>query len=184
MLSLMRNRAVLMLSVLLVVAGCSRLAASSESVDGKDDSANTPVIWSDYEDFNAAGYAEEQPSLRPEIKHDAPPGLLSGREGGDGAFGEQSGFRIHIFSTLDPIEAERAAAEATAWWQELENEKLLDSVYPGYESEPPVYRDFRAPYYRVRIGNFELRPDAQRMLDLVEDRYPSAFIVPDRIIVQ
>ena len=174
--------------VLLCVApslpGCSGLAASSNSDVVQDETVNVNVNWADYEDFSADRYSEEAPSPRPEIVHDLPSELLQEGSGSGQSFGEQSGFRISILSAVDPLDADRAAAAATAWWQSIEEKGELEAVYDVQEWEPPVYQDYRAPYYRVRIGNFASRADAQRMLDVVEDRFPNAFIVPDQVIIR
>lgn len=40
-----------------------------------------------------------------------------------------------------------------------------------------AYIIFDAPYYKVEIGNFITRLDAQRVLSQLKDQYPGAFIV-------
>lgn len=176
--------ALLVLCAVLALPGCSQLASSSNSDGTQVVSNDLPVNWAEVEDFDADRYAEEQPAPRPDITHDVPAELL--RRGGDEGIsaGEQNGFRINVFSSTDPLEADRAAAQATAWWQELQENGDLIDTYTTREYDPPVYQDYRAPYYRVRIGNFADRADAQRMLKLVEDRYPNAFIVPDQVILR
>ena len=176
--------ALVLVCAALLLPGCSQLSSSANSDSVQTEAGNTSVNWADYEDFNADRYSEDQPSTRPEVVHDVPSELLRGGGVPGQASGQQSGFRISIFSTLEPQEADQATAQAIAWWQELEREGELADIYTTQEWEPPVYQDYRAPYYRVRIGNFATRADAQRMLDLVEDRYPNAFIVPDQVIIR
>ena len=91
---------------------------------------------------------------RPEIVHDVPSELLQEGSGSGQSLGEQSGFRISILSAVDPLDADRAAAAATAWWQSLEEKGELEAVYDVQEWEPPVYQDYRAPYYRVLNWQF------------------------------
>lgn len=40
------------------------------------------------------------------------------------------------------------------------------------------------PYYRVRIGAFEFRGDAETMLSVVRQRYGDAFLVPDLVTIR
>jgi hypothetical protein len=40
------------------------------------------------------------------------------------------------------------------------------------------------PYYRVRLGGFEFRNEAERALAFVRGRWPEAFIVPDRVTIR
>ncbi|MDE2732309.1 MAG: SPOR domain-containing protein [Bacteroidota bacterium] len=176
--------ALALVCVAIVLPGCSQLSSSAGSDSAQAEPGTTPVNWADYEDFNADRYREDPPSARPEVIHDAPAELLTGGGIQGQASGQQSGFRISIFSTLESQQADRATAEAIAWWQELERDEALADIYTTQEWEPPVYQDYRAPYYRVRIGNFASREDAQRMLALVEDRYPNAFIVPDQVVIR
>jgi hypothetical protein len=76
------------------------------------------------------------------------------------------GFRIQIFSSANIDESTKIKANAQP--------KLpQDSVYVVYD--PPVYK--------VRIGDFISRYEAGIKLPLVvEQGYPDAWIVPDRII--
>jgi len=39
------------------------------------------------------------------------------------------------------------------------------------------------PYYRVRVGNFKTRAEAEHALSILNDRYTDAFIVPDTVII-
>ncbi len=179
----MKKQGTLVLVFLAIVAGCAGPASRTVLVDDQDKN-QVAINWAEHEDFDVLTYAEEQPSPRPVIEHDAPAALLAGTLGKRGVPGQQAGFRIQILSTQDREEADQVAAQAVAWWQQLAAEGALEDVYPGPESTPPVYQDFRAPYYRVRVGNFVLRAQAERMLPVVEDRYASAFIAPDQIVIK
>ncbi|MCS7082835.1 MAG: SPOR domain-containing protein [Bacteroidetes bacterium] len=75
----------------------------------------------------------------------------------------RDGYRIQIFSSANRFEAEQKRIEA-----------LQQLPYP-------VYVVFQAPYYRVHVGDFLSRSAAQRALSEVRTRYPSAWIVPDRV---
>ena len=51
------------------------------------------------------------------------------------------------------------------------------SRYPSVNS----YLNYDEPYYKVRVGDFRTRLDATRFLKTIQNEYPSAFIVIDRI---
>ena len=47
--------------------------------------------------------------------------------------------------------------------------------------EVPSYLTFQPPNYKVRVGDFRTKMDADKFLKHIETRYPSAFIVEDKI---
>ena len=76
------------------------------------------------------------------------------------------GFRIQIFSSSNVDEA--------TLMKNLALEKFVgDSIYVVYD----------APVYKVRVGDFLNRYEAnQRLPEFVEKGYREAWIVPDRIV--
>jgi hypothetical protein len=77
------------------------------------------------------------------------------------------GFRIQIFSESGTNSKNKA--------QSVHDE--FQANYPGVG----VYLSFKTPNYKVRVGDFRTRLDAQRFLvDLTTD-YPNAFIIADQI---
>jgi hypothetical protein len=76
------------------------------------------------------------------------------------------GFRIQIFSSSN--------VDETILMKNLAVEKFVgDSIYVVYD----------APVYKVRIGDFVNRYEAnQRLPEFVEKGYRDAWIVPDRIV--
>lgn len=178
------NRGWILIFLLLGAVGCSA-PGSRSLVDTMDVKAEdeVPIDWTEYEDFNPEAYQErlEEPSNM--IQHDVPEVLLSADLLLFDPSDEQSGFRIQILSTLNKQEADQVVEDALAWWRDFVEDDSLHELYPQIESEPPVYQDFRAPYYRVRIGNFISQDDAKRFLEVVERSYASAFIAPDMVII-
>lgn len=78
-----------------------------------------------------------------------------------------SGFRIQIYfdsGNQSKIRASRVRAE-------------FSGRFPSVNS----YLFYDEPYYKVRIGDFRSRIDANRFLKVISGEYPSAFIVVDRI---
>ncbi len=79
--------------------------------------------------------------------------------------GQYKGFRIQVLSTSDRTKAFAVKAE-------------LLSKFPEHKT----YTLFQAPSFRVRIGNFLKREDADKFRKVLSKLYPGgAFIVPDVI---
>ncbi len=53
------------------------------------------------------------------------------------------------------------------------------------EQHPDVgtYITFREPYYRVRVGNFRTRLEAENFLSQITRKYPSAWVIQDDIVI-
>jgi len=77
--------------------------------------------------------------------------------------GQQRGFRIQVITTEDP---------------ELAGE-IINKIESAMEY--PVYRIYEPPYYKVRVGNFIDRADADEMMDELRRAGYETFIVPDII---
>ena len=162
---------------------CSACSGSRGTADDTDPGpiAEDPINMADYEDFDVAPYQDPPPVPAATVEHDVPESLLSGQVSTQPTSRTGSGYRIQIYSTRDKRVADRRAEQAVAWWRELHRAGQLDEVYLDEPTPPPVYQDFRQPYYRVRLGNFATRAEAQQMLRLVEQRFASAFIAPDQV---
>jgi len=83
------------------------------------------------------------------------------------ALNTMDGFRIQVFSDSGNNSKNKAYSV---------NDEL-QSKYPG----KGVYLTFKSPNYRVRIGDFRTKLDAQRFLIELTADYPNAFIVSDQI---
>lgn len=49
------------------------------------------------------------------------------------------------------------------------------------DSTVAVYVTFKEPYYRVRVGDFRTRMEAEGFMQLIRDDYPNAFPIKDQI---
>ena len=79
----------------------------------------------------------------------------------------EEGFRIQIF--FDSGNNSKTKAE---------------SIYEGFKAKYPdvgAYLSFKSPNYKVRVGDFRTRLDAQRFLNEIIAEYPSAWIIADQI---
>ena len=89
--------------------------------------------------------------------------------------GEQvkEGFRVQIYASNNQQQAKK---EATELQQRIEN--LIDI---------PIYTLSEPPFWKVRIGNFENREEANAykntLLQLFPELTGSTYVVPDKIIV-
>jgi hypothetical protein len=77
------------------------------------------------------------------------------------------GFRVQIF--FDSGNNSKRAAQTA-------REKFME-VNP----DVVAYLTFKAPYYRVRVGDFRTKLEAEGFLFQLATAYPNAFTVPDRI---
>ncbi|MGI9175897.1 MAG: SPOR domain-containing protein [Rhodothermales bacterium] len=89
--------------------------------------------------------------------------------------GPVPGFRVQIHLTPDKPEADSYVEEALSWWQNVPASQRPDALAAG---DLPVEVAWLQPYYRVRVGAFTARSDAETALTLVRDRFPDALIVP------
>jgi hypothetical protein len=58
------------------------------------------------------------------------------------------------------------------------------SIYEGFKAKYPdvkAYLSFKSPNYKVRVGDFRTRLDAQRFLNDIIDEYSNAWIIADMI---
>jgi len=58
------------------------------------------------------------------------------------------------------------------------------SIYEIFKSRYPeigAYLSFKSPNYKVRVGDFRTRLDAQRFLNTIIGEYPGAWIIADEI---
>jgi cell division septation protein DedD len=78
--------------------------------------------------------------------------------------------------------ADRVLGAALHWWQ-AHASSLEPTPVAGSDSaeRAPVTIAWKAPLYRVRMGPFASRAQAEEVLGAARSAFPEAFIVPDRI---
>jgi SPOR domain len=77
------------------------------------------------------------------------------------------GYRIQIFFDSGTNSKTRA-------------QSIFDSFRSKYAGTG-VYLTFKAPNYKVRVGDFRTKLDAQRFLNSIIDEYPNAWVIDDMI---
>ncbi len=75
-----------------------------------------------------------------------------------------AGYRIQVFASTDRNEA----------MLELENFQLK---YP----EIPIYLKYDSPNFKLRVGDFSSKIEAQYWFARLSEEYPRLFLVPDRV---
>lgn len=80
------------------------------------------------------------------------------------------GFRVQIFFDSGN-NSKRAATVVREHFMEL---------YP----QTVAYLTFKSPYYRVRVGDFRTKLEAEGFLVQLSGQYPNAFSVPDRVLTE
>ena len=83
------------------------------------------------------------------------------------AFPFMSGYRIQIF-----MESGNEALNQAEKVKEVFNEKYKNNN---------AYLIFVAPYYRVRVGDFRTRLEAEKFLQQIIRKYPNAWVIKDEI---
>lgn len=88
---------------------------------------------------------------------------------------------LAAWQKVEKVEGYRIQLIAVAGTNSKKNaQKVLDEfsfLFP----EIAVYLSYSEPNFRVRAGNFRTRLDALRVLGIIRQLYPGAFIVKDKI---
>lgn len=64
---------------------------------------------------------------------------------------------------------------------EREKAKLMKTKFLQLFPEIPAYEVYQQPNFKVRVGDFRTRLDAQKFMNQLAGSFPSAFIVSDEI---
>jgi len=83
---------------------------------------------------------------------------------------DYKGYRIQIVSISGAMSEERVK----------EAEKSFLDIYP----EVMTYRIYESPNFKLRVGDFENRVEAEKFFLEIRKDFPTAFVVLDKISVQ
>jgi hypothetical protein len=172
-------RAALFFALAASLAACS--GSRPEPVDPLPEPEPEPereVVLADYEDFDPAPYEDDPADTYPAVRHDVPTALMEASGSGIEAPREMQGFRVQVFSSRDKASVDEQYDAALAWYRSLEEPPA------SLEQGMNAHIIFRQPLYRLRLGDFATRQEAEAARQIILQRYPDAFIVPDRVTVQ
>jgi hypothetical protein len=80
----------------------------------------------------------------------------------------------------DKETARRTVSEAVSWWDEHASAFEARPLDLG-EEDSPVHLVWKAPLYRVRLGPFASRDEAEKVLAAAQSVFPDAFVSPERL---
>lgn len=171
-------------TLLFLVSACSGIQQTEGQP--RSDASTEPAAeeetadLSAFETFDPSMYAVEPPERSVTIEHTVPDRLMRG-EASEGVQRTVEGFRIQVFSSQQKGEAERQLTDARDWWESVrEDEEGPDDLFP---EQLPAVIEYRQPYYRVRIGSFAEREQANRALEFVKNEYPDAFVARSTVTI-
>lgn len=171
--------AAVMLGFLVFWAGCS---GPKETIRKEPDRS---VELAEVETFDAEPYRvypmEEEAF---DLEHRVPAALMNPSVGGDRPSEMpvmRSGYRIQIFSGEKKVNADQRYNDALVWWNQTYAK--ADTLQGVLSANLPIHLEYQPPYYKVRIGDFLTRRQAQKALSVVQQRFEAAWIVPDQVIV-
>ena len=130
-----------------------------------------------YETFDPSPYPSELIVEEEEPEHLVPVELMEGRAS-DGLGGRQSGYRVQIALVREKNNADSLVDEVT---QLLQKKRDEDPRNPLFQRELPILNVYVQPYFRVRLGNFSNREDAENLRSQIVSEYPGALVVVDDI---
>ena len=128
-----------------------------------------------YETFDPSPYPSELIVEEEEPEHLVPEELLQGSASngiGDG----QTGYRVQIALVREKNNADILVDEVT---QLLQQKREEDPRNPLFQRELPIHNIYVQPYFRVRLGDFTSREDAEQLRSQIVSEYPGALVVVD-----
>jgi hypothetical protein len=87
-------------------------------------------------------------------------------------------YHVQLDMTTEKDAAHRTMSDALAWWTDYPAPDRPAPLDVG--TDAPVHIAWRAPRYRVRLGPFASRAEAESVLDAARSAFPDAFIAPQR----
>lgn len=87
--------------------------------------------------------------------------------------------QIHMAEQKD--QAAQVLGRAVQWWESQPSSERSPLVQDAPSSDKAVTIEWKAPLYRVRLGPFATRQQAERVLRNARSTFPEAFVAPDRI---
>ena len=158
-------------------------ACSSSGGTTIEDPVDRPATFEDVlqalpqtETFDERSYPTEPPVLDIDVEHDVPEDLLTGTFAEAGT--TSKGYRIQVVFAREKALADQAVDEMHSWLSQM---RADNPDIEEYQQNLPVYNVYLQPYFRVRIGDFKTREEADALLNVMIEHYPQAFVMVDQI---
>ncbi len=161
----------LLVAIMVISFGCSTTKKASRNRDADRDS--TAISNADMTELQQI-LVENRSKLsdvHTSQKQDMPKAFMKKDSSSEAINNDPyDGYRVQIISTRDIQLADSVANQYRAW---------ADSTIKGYSAK--AYTFFRQPFYKVQIGDFQQREQANTYSKLIKRKYPDAWVVHDRI---
>ena len=89
-------------------------------------------------------------------------------------------FHVQLQMSDDKERAAAALGRAQQWWTAQSPTEHPPLVEERSSADPPGRRVWKAPFYRVRLGPFATKEQAETVQDAARPPFSDAFVVPDR----
>jgi hypothetical protein len=166
-------------TMILGLPACSGPQQASQTEEQVAPENQGPTTWPEVETLDVDQYPDEKPDLTVVMEHYVPAALMNSTAD-DGKTVELDGYRVQVFSSAEREEAVRVEDEVHRWLNGLTDAQRTTL---GLPQKVAVYSIYRQPLYRIRVGDFERREDASRLVPALQRQFPGALVVPDRITV-
>lgn len=157
--------------VLCACTGASQTSGQTGPSEPDPDPKEGAPSIAEYETFDPSAYTVRPPERTVEVTHRVPSRLLQG-QADKGVTRTVEGFRIQVFSARDKQAAQDFREKVRQWWKANRD----NSSFSDLGKDPPIVVQYSQPYYRIRIGAFAERDEAEEALAVVHREYPNAFI--------
>lgn len=89
-------------------------------------------------------------------------------------------YHVQLGMTEKKQAAHRTLGAALSWWDVHADSVGARPRDLGASAGQPAHIEWKAPYYRVRLGPFASRAEARSVLQKARSAFPEAFVAPDR----
>ena len=166
---MLRLIAPLIITSLLAACSTSTLVVSTTEGTSSSASVDSIIVLDDYVPIDYSTVRAKANDPLPSVVNPYPAEYKTTRTGSSARTSRQ-GYRVQLLSTQVRMEAEVMLENYTIW---LASQRF---------SHPPKgYVQFKAPFFRVHIGDFYERNDALQLVKRLKNQFPDAWVVADTI---
>lgn len=90
-------------------------------------------------------------------------------------------YHVQLQLTEDKDRAVEILSHAQQWWTEQPSSERPPLATTPPSSKKPITIKWRAPFYRVRLGPFATKQEAETVLEAAKTSFPDAFVSPERV---